>query len=250
MNPDRVRQDLQATALMIEAALGDLGDWTRPGRRPSQYECDVVADAAAVKHLLAAGYGVISEERPPERLHREVVVVVDPIDGTENAIRGGPSFGPSLCAFVAGRPVVAHLRNLATGDCFDAIAGDGASHNGTVARCSERRAVPRATIVVSGSPVPGELSRTSFIGAVAFALCAVAVGEVDGFLDLDDDHHRCWDYSGGALVCREAGAVVADGLERDLWTLDPSCGRAPIAAATPELLAGLLRLRRGAKQEA
>ena len=47
------------------------------------------------------------------------------------------------------------------------------------------------------------------LGSAALSLCDVAAGRVDGYLDAGADGHAPWDYLGGLLVCREAGAVVA-----------------------------------------
>ena len=52
-----------------------------------------------------------------------------------------------------------------------------------------------------------------------------------------------WDYLGGVLVCREAGAEVVDAQGRDLLVLDPDARRTPLAAATPALLADLQAAR-------
>ena len=72
------------------------------------------------------------------------------------------------------------------------------------------------------------------LGAVALDLCAVAEGTLDGYVDASGPSaHGAWDYLGGALVCAEAGAVVADALGRDLNVLDPAARRTPVAAGTP-----------------
>ena len=59
------------------------------------------------------------------------------------------------------------------------------------------------------------------------------------------DAHGPWDYLGGVLVCREAGALVADAAGRDLVTLDLAERRTPVAAATGTLLAEALEARAG-----
>ncbi|MFL6204489.1 MAG: inositol monophosphatase family protein [Acidimicrobiales bacterium] len=232
---------LEGCADAIEEALADLDVWSQPAGRPTQFECDVVADVAATSYLLEHGCGVISEESTASRLDRDVIVVVDPIDGTGNAVRGLPWFGPSLCALVEGRPVVSHVRNLATGERFDAEAGAGATHEGLAARPSRATAVHGALVGVSG-PAPPELAAQGrALGAVAFALCAVAVGALDGFVDFDQDHHRCWDHLAGVLTCVEAGAIVTDAAGRDLHDLHHA--RAPVAAGTAPLHAELMARR-------
>jgi myo-inositol-1(or 4)-monophosphatase len=240
---------LREAADRVADAVASLDDWSRPGPRPRQYACDLVADKAAVDYLRAVGCGVISEERLPAGLDREVVVVVDPMDGTGNAIRHVPPYGPSLCAFVGGRPVAAHVRNLASGDRYEAVDGAGATGSGTVGCPTGQRRLEGALISTSGEVGPADLlPHRRTLDAVAFALCEVAVGAVDGFVDFDDDHHRGWDYAGGLFVCREAGGSVGEAFDRELWWPVPTTGRAPVAAATDALLGELLAVRRSSPQ--
>jgi fructose-1,6-bisphosphatase/inositol monophosphatase family enzyme len=81
------------------------------------------------------------------------------------------------------------------------------------------------------------------LGAAALDLCAVAEGSLDAYVDCSRAGQGPWDYLGGALVCLEAGAVVADAQCRELVALDHSARRAPVAAATPTLLSSLVTAR-------
>ena len=98
----------------------------------------------------------------------------------------------------------------------------------------------RAVVAIVGMP-PYEPPWRQFrsLGSAAVALCDVAAGGLDGFLDCTIDAHCPWDYLGGLLVCRESGAPVADARDRDLVVADPVARRQPVAAGTPELLAAL-----------
>jgi fructose-1,6-bisphosphatase/inositol monophosphatase family enzyme len=106
-------------------------------------------------------------------------------------------------------------------------------------------------VALSGFP-PQYLGWSQYraLGAAALDLCAVAEGVVDGYIDCSVDAHGPWDYLGGALVCTEAGAVVADALGRDLCVLEPDARRSPVAAATPELLAEIVQRRADAMSRA
>ena len=77
------------------------------------------------------------------------------------------------------------------------------------------------------------------------ALCDVAAGQLDGYVDGYPDQHAPWDYLGGMLVCQEAGARVTEAAGRELVTLGWTDRRVPVAAATPELLRELLAARQG-----
>ena len=82
------------------------------------------------------------------------------------------------------------------------------------------------------------------MGAAALDLCAVAEGTTDGFVDCLPPAHGPWDYLGGMLVCREAGAPVGDAYGDELVVLDHAARRTPVAAATPALFEQLLATRR------
>ncbi len=99
-----------------------------------------------------------------------------------------------------------------------------------------------AIIGFSGLP-PGHGGWRQFraLGAAALDLCAVADGTLDGYVDIDRAH-GVWDYLGALLVCREAGATIADAVGEDLVVLEHGARRAPIAAATVELADQMLAM--------
>ena len=217
------------------------------------HHSDVAADGVVVAMLDKAGLGVLSEESGLHHPERDVLVVVDPLDGSTNASLGLPWFAVSLCAVDRVGPRVALVTNLASHEEFHAIRGMGAYCRSTEGSVPSRmsplgcRTLADAVVGVSGLP-PRSLGWRQFrsFGAAALDLCSVACGRLDGFVDCKVDAHGVWDYLGGWLVCREAGAVVSDALDRQLVIRDPALRRTPVAAATPELLASLLEARRAA----
>jgi len=214
-----------------------LDDWGLAGTRPGQYRSDLAADAAALAVLDRAGVGVLSEESGRHRPDSSLTVVIDPVDGSTNASRGVPWFATSLCAVDADGPRVALVVDLASGTRFAAVRGAGATRDGVSIRPSGVTDLPEAVVALSGYP-PHHLGWRQFraLGAVALDLCAVACGVLDASIDCVPDAHGPWDYLGGLLVCREAGATVVDARGRDLVVLDHDARRTPVAAATPALL--------------
>jgi len=211
------------------------------GEREGQYAFDLSADAVAVAMLEAAGLGVMSEESGVTAGTRDVLVVIDPIDGSTNASAGLPWYATSLCAVDAQGPVAALVVNQATGDEWSAIRGTGAFKNGAQISPSGVTAMGEAFITVSGLPSHNFGWRQfRCYGAAALDICAVADGTFDGFADLSVDAHGAWDYLGALLVCREAGGVVVDLHDRELIVRGHDDRRTPIAAATPELLDALV----------
>ncbi len=245
MDDQSLREVLDEAAAAIAGALGGLRDWGLAGTRAGQYRSDLAADAAALEVFDRAGLGVLSEESGRHRAEVELTVVVDPLDGSTNASRGIPWFATSLCAVDADGPRAALVVNLATGERFEALRGAGATRNGEPIAPSSTVELNRAVVLLSGFPSRWMgWSQYRALGACALDLCAVASGAVDGYVDCSVNAHGSWDYLGGLLVCREAGAKIGDGDRRDLVTLDHDARRTPVAGATPELLGQLLAARR------
>ena len=242
---DQLIELLHEAAIAIRAALDGLDDWGPSGARAGQYLSDLAADEVAVEILEAGGVGVMSEESGGHALDRDVVVVVDPLDGSTNAARGIPWFATSLCAVDADGPRAALVVDLPHGRTYTAVRGGGAAVDGVPLRHSGCDDVSEALVAISGLPAePLGWRQFRTLGAAALDLCAVAEGTLDAFVDCSPSAHGVWDYLGGALVCAEAGAVVADAYARDLAVIDHLARRTPVAAATPVLLDALVAARR------
>lgn len=231
---------LDETAAAVADALETVADWRPKGDRPGQYAIDLVADAAALAVLDAAGVGVLSEESGVRRAEQPIMVVVDPVDGSTNASRRIPWYATSLCALDGDGPLAALVVNQATGERFAATRGGGATVDGSAIAASGRTAPSESVIALSGhAPVHLGWRQYRALGAAALDLCAVAAGRLDGYIDCTAGEHGPWDYLGGLLICHEAGAVVDDLYRRPLVTRGHGDRRAPIAASTLELLAAL-----------
>jgi fructose-1,6-bisphosphatase/inositol monophosphatase family enzyme len=235
---------LDEVAVAVRAALAGVEDWGLAGTKSGQHHSDLAADAAALGVLERADVGVLSEESGLQRPERDLLVVVDPLDGSTNAQRGIPWFAVSLCAVDAHGPLASLVVNLVDGTRFDARRGAGARRDGVPIRPSGVEHLRSAVIGLSGFPARYlGWSQYRALGAAALDLCLVACGAIDGYIDCSRDAHGVWDYLGGALVCAEAGAVVGEALGRDLLVRDPGQKRTPVAAATPALLDELLAAR-------
>jgi fructose-1,6-bisphosphatase/inositol monophosphatase family enzyme len=237
---------LAATADAVAGSLADLADWGLAGTRPGQYRSDLVADDVAVRMLTEAGLGVLSEESGLSSCssQRDLLAVLDPLDGSTNASRRIPWFATSICVLDEEGPLAAIVVNLATGVRYEAARGAGARRDGQPIAPSAHESLKSSLIGLSGYP-PRYLGWRQYraLGAAALDLCAVADGTVDGFIDCMRDAHGSWDYLGGMLICTEAGAHVADAAGRELVVRDHAGRRTPVAAGTPGLLSELLAAR-------
>jgi myo-inositol-1(or 4)-monophosphatase len=229
----------------IAAAMRTVTDWGPSGGRDGQYALDLTADDAALAVLSRAGVGVLSEESGFNPGTSGEIVVIDPIDGSTNASRGIPWFATSLCFVDGDGPAAAVVVNQATGLRYSAERGEGAWSGERRLQPSGCTELSESIVVVSAVP-PANVGWAQFraLGACALDLCAVADGVVDGYVDFGNEQHGLWDYLGGWLICREAGVEVVDAFDRQLVHMDHATRRTPVAAATPQLAAALLAVRR------
>ena len=248
--PDQVLQVLHDVVTAVALSLGGLEDWGLAGTREGQYRSDLIADQAALDVIRAAGLGALSEESGFHDAGRDIVVVLDPVDGSTNASRGLPWWATSACAVDREGAVAAVVANQVTGWRFEATRGGGARLDGRRIAPTNCKVMREAIVALSGYPRRWlGWSQYRALGAAALDLCAVACGQVDAFIDCAPQSLAPWDYLGGMLVCQEAGAAVADAFGKDLILLDYGPRRTPVAAATEGLLEEAIAARVGLERE-
>lgn len=151
--------------------------------------------------------------------------VVDPIDGTVNYLYGIPQYAVSI-AVVEGEPnpltwgaLAGVVVNPESGETFTAIAGGGARLDGVEIHANTG-VDPALALVGTGfgydsevrlrqarmlAPLLGEVRDIRRMGAASLDLCAVACGRLDAYFERG---LQPWDHAAGALIAREAGAIV------------------------------------------
>jgi myo-inositol-1(or 4)-monophosphatase len=182
---------------------------------------------ALLDELHAGGYRfrAVSEERGEvDYGDADVVVVVDPIDGSLNAKRDLPHHAISIA--VADGPTMAdvafaYVYDFGPGEEWVARRGEGARRNGEPLDpgLPERRnsagkleviglesADPRWIAEVADL-LPPRAARVRALGSIAITLCQVAAARLDGMFTIK--RTRAVDAAAGQLVVREAGGHVA-----------------------------------------
>lgn len=188
--------------------------WMKGGTSPVS-EADFAVDRYLAEFLLSArpGYGWLSEETAdtPERLAARRTFVVDPIDGTRGFLEGKNTWCVSIAVVEDGRPLASVLDCPATGEVFAAIAGAGASLNGTPIRIGAARPRPRI-----GGPKPlltraeqelGQgFDKAAYIPSLAYRIAMVAAGRIDATFVRQNSND--WDLAAADLILAEAGGRV------------------------------------------
>ncbi len=208
----------EAAELVMGYFENDPKSWKKNDVSPVS-EADLASDALLQKRLLGArpDYGWLSEETEdnPERLSRESVWIVDPIDGTNAFLQGKPDF--TICAGLArgGEAVAGVVVNPVHRQVFTAIRGQGAWMNGdtlqgpTEAPLEEARFLCRRNVMKSerwAGAVPN--AKSAYIGSLAYQLCVLAMGDRDAAVSVNPLHE--WDIAAAGLILTEAGGVVTD----------------------------------------
>ena len=111
----------------------DLKRWTKPDGSQVT-EGDLAINSLLEERLRRQrpADGWLSEETPdePQRLTRERLWIIDPIDGTRAFIEGRDEWCVAAALAVGGRPVLAAVFRPRKNEFYSAAAGEGASLNG------------------------------------------------------------------------------------------------------------------------
>ena len=146
--------------------------------------------------------------------------VVDPIDGTNNFLRGLPLWGVSIAYAIAGEPVIGLIYLPCVGRLYSAVRGQGATCNGVPIQTSlighlaqatmliglSRRTSPDLSLGMIETALRGGSGLRCF-GTCVVALAMVAEGSADGYYEA---HVQPWDCLAGLLIVREAGGRTND----------------------------------------
>jgi len=181
---------------------------------------DHAADSRLKELLMDARpeYGWLSEETvdSPDRLTKERVWVVDPLDGTKEFIEGVPNFVVSIALVELGIPVVGVLYNPVTKETFTAEKSKGAFLNGVPIHCASKENLNEMIILNSRSetrrglwtPFADTFKELRAIGSVAYKLGITSAGQADIFASLRPKNE--WDICAGNCIVNEAGGKLID----------------------------------------
>ncbi|MFT7144681.1 MAG: myo-inositol-1(or 4)-monophosphatase [Alphaproteobacteria bacterium] len=181
---------------------------------------DKEADQFLHDFLTAArpNYGWLSEEIEDntDRLDKECVFIVDPIDGTKPFIKGEPEFTVSIAIVRNGKPIVGVVYNPAKKQMYAGAKGEGLTFNGEKVNANAGvKSLKEQECLVSQSemnrglwvPYEGEFSMKP-IGSIAYKLAIVAAGQSDFMVTLCPKSE--WDCAAGHVLCVEAGLKVTN----------------------------------------
>ncbi|MBX7536503.1 MULTISPECIES: 3'(2'),5'-bisphosphate nucleotidase CysQ [Qipengyuania] len=215
-------------SIVAQAGKIALGLWPGAGAELQAWEkspgnpvcdADLVVDAFLKRELgaLLPSAGWLSEETvdDPKRLERDLIWLVDPVDGTRDFIRGRDGWAVSVALISGGRPLLGTLCAPARGEMWQAVAGRGATLNGQALKASTRTEFEGARVPANDLMKQDRmLEKVDQPNSIALRIAMVADDRADLVATLRWGFE--WDIAAAGLIAREAGAAVSDSFGRKL----------------------------------
>jgi myo-inositol-1(or 4)-monophosphatase len=242
----------EAGALALKTFRGEIKSWTKGSSSPVS-EADLAVDALLRERLLGihdAGWLSEETEDDPARLRRPDVWVVDPIDGTRAYLAALPDWVVSAALVSAGRPAVGALYAPVTDELFLAVAGGGATVNGTPIAASAGDALAGARFsgakrrLETLAAVEPRIETMPRVPSLALRIARVATGALDGTIAAPNSHD--WDLAAADLLVHEAGGLITTLTGQSLIYNRPNPVHGALVAAgraRHAILLGLIRDR-------
>jgi myo-inositol-1(or 4)-monophosphatase len=194
---------------------GALQQWTKPDGSHVT-EGDLAINKLLEERLRAKrpDDGWLSEETPDtrERLARERLWIIDPIDGTRAFIEGREDWCVAVALAIAGRPVLSAVYRPRREEFYSAQAGQGALLNGRPVTIPDSDDLAGARIAGNRKALAnleplGITPDTSGRLPLQLRLAYVAAGRIDGAVSIGKRND--WDLAAGELLVLEAGGAVS-----------------------------------------
>ena len=222
---------------------------TAKGQNDFFSDVDVKAEQAIIYaiHKAYPDHGIIAEESGVQQDDAEYVCIIDPLDGTNNYLRGFPFYAVSIAVRVKNRIEHDVIYDPLRHECFSATRGRGARLNDRRLRVTKQTQLSAAMLgtgsfrksalaeqYLSASDALSLLSSgVRRTGSSALDLAYVASGRLDGYWAFG---LQPWDIAAGSLLIQEAGGLISD-LQGGEYYLR----QGNVIAGTPKIFKALLQ---------
>ncbi len=220
---------LEQLSEAIRDAIWDLPEWFDWGHESGMgadgtptSNIDKVAEEVIIRFVEEneLQVNILSEEAGYLDRKMERTLVVDPIDGTHNAVMGLPFYSVSLAAGTRSLVDIEEgiVRNLTNDDIFYARKGEGASLNGSKIQVRKYHHRSATFLVYMGrhmNPTSLQVIKKSMraraLGCASLEMCMLAEGRADlQYMNTEvyEKSIRVVDIAASALILREAGGEI------------------------------------------
>jgi myo-inositol-1(or 4)-monophosphatase len=181
---------------------------------------DAFVEDAVLNELEPFGINVLSEEAGFIDRGSALTFVMDPVDGTANAIAGVPAAGFAGALAIDETFTQAAMTSLTTGAVWAGQVGEPTWFR--TSRCTElsQAAVsmlrPHSGLHEEWWSIAGEATRVRILSTSIVEAGLVAQGSIDAFVDAGSDTHRLVDLAAPSVLVTEAGGTVVDVFDRPI----------------------------------
>ncbi|MGC1496212.1 MAG: 3'(2'),5'-bisphosphate nucleotidase CysQ [Sulfitobacter sp.] len=205
--------------------------WDKPDGAGPVTEADLAVNNLlhSVLRLARPDYGWLSEETEDtaDRLSKDRVFIIDPIDGTRSFVEGSSTWAHSIAVAAHGRITAAVVYLPLRDKLYAAGLGMGATQNGKVISASTESRLTNATVLAAKPALLAQRWKANaapefkrhYRPSLAYRLALVAEGRFDSMITLHPSWE--WDIAAGALIVSEAGGTITDQNGRDLQFNNP-----------------------------
>ena len=146
-----------------------------------------------------------------EKENKDSVWIVDPIDGTNNFMRGIPYFAVNIALMENGEFVAGLTLDPMRGDCFKAETGNGSFlGNRNRIRVSRHEDIEESIVATRAAPeIDAKIVEAGAIlrktGSLALDLAYLSAGKYDAVVAKDVG---LWDIASGIILVKESGGFL------------------------------------------
>ena len=181
----------------------------------------IVIDAIGKISKDGVGFTLISEECGIKRFGPEsnINILLDPLDGSNNAKRGVPCYATSIAILDGSRLenlLAGYVVDLSSGKEYWAIRGEGAWCNEESIKCRSGEEFDMVAFEASTPskdikrilPLVTSARKVRCLGSIALDIALMAYGALDIIVVATPS--RSFDYAAGMLILQEAGGIITD----------------------------------------
>ncbi len=207
--------------------------------------------------------GWLSEETVDDktRLEKQRVWIVDPLDGTNDFLKGIPEFSISVSLVEGKNPVLGIVYNPATGELYYGVKGNGAylrkikTQELIKLEANEisklKNTIEDASIIVSRKELfqiekleilAKKFKEVKFRESIAYKIVSVVSGWADAVVSIFDKSE--WDLAGAHIIAEEAGLKITDLYGNKIFYNNENVRRKGVIVANETLHDEILKILR------
>jgi myo-inositol-1(or 4)-monophosphatase len=213
--PEMARDMVHVIEEGISPLVGTTKACTPTGAGGETAYIDRVAEDAAITYLRENDIECLLITEESGKIGKgDVTIILDPLDGTTNALSGIPFYCVSLAFW--GEKKYGFVKNLCTTDVYEAF------EYGTPLKNGKKMCPPVKNVTDVASGYIGEgfekvlplVNAWRCFGSLALELCYVAEGKLSALVDLREKA-RVVDIAGAQLIAEAAGITITDEKGKD-----------------------------------